>query len=122
LSSWFWGSGFYVPYFFEGVLRRVCFITCDWGDSSRSRSPVGEDLLGLWPWLRLQSYAATPQWGRHSILGQPAGQVEAEGPSAQHDILEDWELDLKRHWAVSCSGYTEWRKSIWPNFPPHCLW
>lgn len=33
--------------------------------------------------------AASPPWGRHSNLGQPPGQVPAEGPCARHLIPED---------------------------------
>lgn len=73
------------PYFCEGVLRRVCLIPCDQRDRSGSRSQAGGDLLGLWPLSQTPesrskyTRADTPTWIS----------LQAEGPSAQHDIPED---------------------------------
>ena len=114
---WFWSSEFWICSH-AGDSRRFCVVSY----SQEARSWPRGGLMGLWPWVKLQNHAASPPWDRHSNLGQPPGQVPAQGPCAQCVITEDWEPDPRGQWAVPGSSQLHWRKRTYPGFPPHCLW
>ena len=115
--TWFWSSGFWICSHVWDT-RRFCVVSCD---QEAKCWPRG-GLMGLWPWVKLQSPAAIPPWGRHPNLGQPPGQVPTEGPSAQFNVPEDWEPDPRGQWAVPGSSQLHWRNRTYPGFSPHCRW
>ena len=116
--TWFWSSGFWSPCSPAGDPRRFRVVSCDQEPKSWTKG----GLLGLWPWVKIQYPAASPSWGRHSNLGQPPGQVPAEGPCTQHLVPEDWEPDLWGQWTLPGSSQLYWRIRTYPGFPPHRLW
>ena len=112
------GKEFWSPRSSAGDLRRFCVDSYD----QEARSWTRGGLTGLWLWAKLQSPAVSTSWGRHSYVGQPSGQVPAEGPCAQCNIPEDWVPDLWGQWALPGSSHLHWRIRTYPGFPPHCLW
>jgi len=62
-STRFWISGFWICSS-SGDLRRFCVDSCD----QEARSWTRGGLMGLWPWVKLQSPAASLLLGRHSHL------------------------------------------------------